>query len=505
MLELAKSKKICAANWMLIAIFVFVSLFAWALASPISSAPDGDFHMSSIWCAQGNRLGICKIVREDDSSQVELLTPRTFSRYQNPFGYFCFTGNPSASAACIRNVDEKSVSELINSGRYVSGDPSKNIYYRAVSRFAEMDIDASSLKIRLTNILFFITSSAIVLGIARHRRSVFTTAYVVGLGPWGMFLIASIHPSSWSTVLVPQFFFLLLAMFTKQTLRRLLMALSSALLIWIFAPQVRADSKIFLIIGLLVALTHSIDFVRVLNESSNIKRALFLFVALFFGWRYIFPLVKSFLVLPGPLKISNYMASGLDRIFFGLTNQVPNTLINLFGGNVGLGAGDTPVSELVAICGIAAICSVACVAYNRIRKKDYWIIFSFALLISALILRAELSSVGTLGRYVLPLYLMLLMTVLNSISLANDGLIFTSRRNFKFLLTIISISNSVALHQTMRRYITGVDVIGWDLNRNAEWWWSVGPSPMTVWLVGSCAFFCAAWMIIQESQRPEIR
>ena len=67
----------------------FGSLFAWAFASPIGAPPDGDFHMASIWCAQGDRLGMCKVEKAKDSTQVELLTPRTFSRYQNPYGHFC--------------------------------------------------------------------------------------------------------------------------------------------------------------------------------------------------------------------------------------------------------------------------------------------------------------------------------------------------------------------------------------------------------------------------------
>ncbi|NDB42676.1 MAG: hypothetical protein EB035_06830, partial [Actinobacteria bacterium] len=76
----------------------FVSLCAWAFASPIGAPPDGDFHLASIWCAQGDRLGMCKLEKVKDSSQVELLTPRTFSRYQNPFGHFCYVGNSGASA-----------------------------------------------------------------------------------------------------------------------------------------------------------------------------------------------------------------------------------------------------------------------------------------------------------------------------------------------------------------------------------------------------------------------
>ena len=52
----------------------------------------------------------------------------------------------------------------------------------------------------------------------------------------------------------------------------------------------------------------------------------------------------------------------------------------------------------------------------------------------------------------------------------------------------LSIAYGVALHTTMRRYITGNDVTDWNLDNNLEWWWTAGPSPMTVWFLGTGSF-----------------
>jgi hypothetical protein len=52
----------------------------------------------------------------------------------------------------------------------------------------------------------------------------------------------------------------------------------------------------------------------------------------------------------------------------------------------------------------------------------------------------------------------------------------------------------------MRRYITGIDVIGWNLNKNAEWWWTVGPSPMTIWMLGTIAFGLTATLVLQMAR-----
>ena len=122
-MQILKSPQIKRANLvrafraLLLVVAAFGSLFSWAFASPIGAPPDGDFHLASIWCAQGDRLGMCKVEKAKDSNQVELLTPRTFSRYQNPYGHFCYVGNSGASAGCTNIVDETSVTELVASGR----------------------------------------------------------------------------------------------------------------------------------------------------------------------------------------------------------------------------------------------------------------------------------------------------------------------------------------------------------------------------------------------------
>ncbi|NDB42420.1 MAG: hypothetical protein EB035_05530, partial [Actinobacteria bacterium] len=78
--------------------------------------------------------------------------------------------------------------------------------------------------------------------------------------------------------------------------------------------------------------------------------------------------------------------------------------------------------------------------------------------------------------------------------------LITSKTVSRILICSLTLGNSIALHQTMRRYITGVDVIGWNLNQDAEWWWTVGPSPMTIWLLGTVAFGVTTALILQNAR-----
>jgi hypothetical protein len=61
---------------------------------------------------------------------------------------------------------------------------------------------------------------------------------------------------------------------------------------------------------------------------------------------------------------------------------------------------------------------------------------------------------------------------------------------------LATISNSIALRDTIRRYTTGQDVfISKSLNNPIEWWWQFGPQPETVWLTGTLSF-AVLWVIL---------
>jgi hypothetical protein len=59
------------------------------------------------------------------------------------------------------------------------------------------------------------------------------------------------------------------------------------------------------------------------------------------------------------------------------------------------------------------------------------------------------------------------------------------------------IANAIALHVNMRRYLTGVDMGGWNLDNSAEWWWQIPVTPATVWVVGSVAFAFAVHLLLR--------
>jgi hypothetical protein len=80
-----------------------------------------------------------------------------------------------------------------------------------------------------------------------------------------------------------------------------------------------------------------------------------------------------------------------------------------------------------------------------------------------------------------------------------------SRMQRIMIVGALSVANSIALFTNIRRYVTGLDVTGWDLDTHAEWWWTGLPvSPMFVWIVGSLAF-AATLVLATAAWNPDGR
>ena len=77
---------------------------------------------------------------------------------------------------------------------------------------------------------------------------------------------------------------------------------------------------------------------------------------------------------------------------------------------------------------------------------------------------------------------------------------------------LISVAHAIALHTTIRRFVSGLDVRSPDLESNREWWWEIGISPNLVWVAGTVAFAGLAvalgrsirsWAATDEARDPD--
>jgi hypothetical protein len=110
-------------------------------------------------------------------------------------------------------------------------------------------------------------------------------------------------------------------------------------------------------------------------------------------------------------------------------------------------------------------------------------------------------------RYIYPLVVLLTGVSLYGLRRLNLGL---SRLQLVIVVLGLAIANAVALHTNLRRYVTGINVQGLNLDRKIEWWWNLPIGPFPLWVIGVFAFavalICAAMLDWPHSRtRPALR
>ena len=473
---------------LLVVVAAICALGAWALASPVGSDPDGQFHLASIWCGSGYTATKC----EPPLSGSENLTPKAV---RVPTGVAlagtCNSYKPDYSASCETPlIDNKKMlqTQFNNEGRLYP-----NVYYFVASKFVGNDIARSALTIRFLNLLLLIFLSAALWVIAPTdiRDGVLITLSVF-MVPLGLFIVSSNNGSSWtiSGVSVYWAFFVTFLTAPKKVLwiPGGVLSLGSGLM----ALGSRSDGAVYIIFSTGIAL---------LLARGRDSRALRKY------WYRSFAGV--FVCLAAAIS---YMSSGQSSALtgglfgegdFGRTSA--STLFNniirlpaLYMGTLGtrgamgdLGWLDTAMPELAS--GAALFTASGIILYSRKKRSTYEllaVLACFAALIFAPLVMLQLDGaiVGELvqARYLLPI--LLLTTGVFTAGARVRTTQFLSPSTRILFPTLMTIAYSVALHTTMRRYITGNDVMDWNLNAKREWWWRGGPAPMTIWFVGSACF-----------------
>ena len=473
-------------------IFVFVSLLlslgAWALASPIGSDPDGQFHLTSIWCGSGYSDGQCEAPTDESAN----LTPKAINvPVAVALVANCYANKSDISSAC--SLTELNNHEMIQSQINNEGRLYPNFYYFVASKFVRQNVSQSALLIRFFNILLFVLLAIGIWKIApRDIRDGVSLTLATFLIPLGLFTIASNNGSSW-TITGISFYWAFLVVYLESTDRRIWISAGFfSALSALMALGSRADGAVFVlvstVVGILIAMGRNLKAVRL-------------------NWmRLIVPLVII------PLSINSYLGAGQSAAFasglMGSTSIGRNPYAALFGnllrlpvffmGALGaprsmgdLGWLDTQMPELVS--GFVLFTVAGVIVFSLKKRTRYeslaLIICIFAMLLTPIaMLYMDNAIVGELvqARYVLPLILLAMGVLTSGVRVDTSSLMPLKFRIIGGLF--LSIAYAVALHTNMRRYITGNDVSHWNLNKNLEWWWKSGPSPMTVWFFGTVSF-----------------
>lgn len=463
-----------------------VTLGSWALSSPPGSGPDDEYHLSSIWCAQGYRLQFC----EKSLSIYEAKIPLQLHRNGGPRTLFCYAGDSKISASCIRGLDANAVTKLESSKRFNTGYIARN-FYKANGFFVSPNVNASILKMRFFQIVMFLAMISFVIFSSGERKWAVLLALFVGMVPVGLFIIPSTSPSSWAIVGVFSAGICAMNLFVSAKRSQRVTAIIGVTVSLLLARNVRADINIMMAICLSLGVVSGF-FIRETDHSTKFDRAKLFRLGLLMlpGLLFIHFRVWSLY----PWRVINFIFHGS---FYAFSSDSPQAFLGFLGGSIQLGSADfapTPVVLLLMSVGFATFIA------SNLRFVPLRVKFSSGFGLSLLFFLPYYFSIGAIGmasRYIMAIYLVSLATFSSS-TVDNRRLI-----NFKFskssLVTIflaLSLAQSLSLHQAIRRYITGTNISGWNLNKGAQWWWTHGPSPMSIWMIGSVAFGVALFIVL---------
>lgn len=471
-----------------------IALGAWAFASPIGSAPDDDFHLVSIWCANAARTDLCEPGPKADERVV-------------PAGVLdasCYKGDPETSAVCQQPYfDEGSQPSVVTKrGNFENNYPP--VYYAVMNLLAGPDVQVSALLMRLLNILLFVgLSTALYLLLPVTRRRVLIGMSLLTSVPLGSFLIASNNPSSWAIMGVGFSWLALLGFFETSGGRRITLGILTGVTA-VMAAGARGDAALYVIVGLAVAVVLAFRRERRFLLGAILPVALAIVAGVFFLSSQQSGVATSGLG-------DHQLAAGAPKSAFALLAlnlvQVPFLWTGVFG-TWALGWLDTSMPAVVWVASLGVFAGVMFLAIGRVSRRQLLVLGGLGLLLWVLPAYVLVRGGNVVPQNVQPRYLLPLIVVVAGVALLPTarGPLRLSRAQGLLVFGGLAIAETMAMYTDIRRYVTGTDVVAVDLDSGREWWWSgLAATPMAVWAVGSLAFVALAAILVREMTKNHDR
>ncbi len=459
---------------------------AWVLASPVGAGPDDSFHLASIWCAPTAPDDACTNLGDAFAAGkdfVEVPAEITFEAH-------CFAFNPLASADCPGAVESGTTARaLANDGIY------PGLYY-AVMGFAVGDEPVNSAllarTLSWTICVGFLAGGWYVLP-RRHRAGYLVMLLVTSI-PSALFLWTSTNPSGVVVAAIAAAWCAAIALVHADGRRERVVAGILLAVALVAAAGSRADGGVYAFVAAIAAgvllWRRGRDRVQALI-TVGVAAGLALLVSVLILNRRVVGVDQLV------TQIDGVAAESSDGLLWNNLREIPFFLTaNL--GTEPIGMLDVPMPRIIWASTLAAFFGLGLFGLARLDRRK------------ALSLACVL--VGLLGipyfllwrggypvgfevapRYALPLVPVLGFTLLywrRATSVAS-----LTVAQLSTVLALVTIAHSVALHSTIRRYVTGVGNLSLDLDAGREWWWDIPITPNMVWLLGSVAFGVLAGLL----------
>jgi hypothetical protein len=491
-------------RWIYLApLFAFIALAAWAFASPIGASPDDDFHLVSVWCAADGGEQC-----EPGSADSNRVMPSAFEKVA------CYAQDGARSAACQEAVWKTWDGDRIEISRGNFGGEYPPVYYAAMHFFAGSDFQVSALVMRLLNAAIFVgLATALMVLLPGSRRATLLWGWLVTLVPLGMFLIASNNPSGWAITGIGAAFLSLLGWFETEGRRQ--WALGALYVVGILmAAGARGDAAIYAIGASIVVMILTANLSRAWLLRAILPVAGLILAFVFFATAGQSGISTAGFTSGGEATIPvTGDGTGVEATLSGVSLAAYNMLMLPFlwtgvWGSWPLGWFDTQLPAIVPWAATAAFVAVGFAGLGLLNWRKA--IASSGVLLVLIVLPVYVLTVGgdKVGANLQPRYLLPLIVLFAFLLLTHPG-----RRELRFtrvqtgaVLGALAVANLVSLQVNIRRYVTGADQQGLNLDVGAEWWWTGFPvGPTAVWAIGALAYTALLVVLWPQLCRPLTR
>ena len=442
---------------------LLITGLCWAVASPVGSSPDDDFHLTSIWCLSAGPGSKCPTKYFiDGTAAVE-----TYVSLQKA----CYVGASALSASCQELGNQRAFSDRVNDGGYPGG------FYLVMNLFASGRIIWSVLLMRVVNLVLFtgLIGATFWLASTRVRRAIALTLPVT-LIPVGLFLIPSTNPSSWTITGIAVLFFALIALSeTDNTAHAWMLGVLAAVGGGMAAAS-RGDGAAYAVA--VSVLAGWLGFARFRKH----------------------PLRLAALVLPMAIGGYAYLTAKQVAAYgdstLGADWLVPNLLdvLTIPLGNLGLGTLgalgwlDTPAPALTWAAMALALSVVLLRGVARLDWRSGLGAAGAATLMVALPMYMLQKYGYRVGEFVQPRYVLpLLVAAVGTVALAAVKSPRWAGRGWMLIAGAVGVAHAAMLYTNLLRYTNGTASV-YPLGMNTQWWWTSSTSPLLVFIVGSVAF-----------------
>jgi hypothetical protein len=462
----------------------FLLLMCWSISSPIGSGVDTDYHLASIWCANGFREDICI---EPDEGVVQS-EPRNTALVPYMF-QMCDERNIYFWPNCEIESSHPDIQEL-----RMASPENLGLYYRITNVFASSNVSQSVLMIRIFNSLI----SSLVLALAfkcctKRVKFALFSSLTFTLVPYGIQVLPGVNPRSWAVLgVITSWAFLGSYLSTPRSDVQLR---SWQLFAYFFAFSLTLFSRIDS--ALMVAVSSLFIFAiwRLPNrrfQKTTIVKGLSFVVFVIVLIRLV-PQLRSAtsIAIPPSYSWSQYLLFEIVHI--------PEFFSDWWGYKVGQQGNGPGVLGIIGL-GLYLVCISFALQKSDLRQRVT--VSAFSVMLFIIFLRSTIAIGGIVpaaGAYSLGLAAPLLG--ISIISSRSTFQFMSSTGNRKTVIALLSGAHAISFYAWMEFYTKRGKGIGFydNLSLNGTWWWDTWISPNFVFISGALlfpVFLTQAWKTI---------